>query len=464
LVSPKDTWPNMSKSGLRMVLLENKNGCNYFAFEHSQTYQNIQFQFLDAVESLDPNNISGILQSHPYHVDSLLQLSEVCKMGEDYQMAAELIERSLYCFECSFHTLFSLTQGTSRLDYRRSENRPFFIALFRHLHYVDQRGCHRTALELCKFLLSLDPDSDPLCALLMIDFFALTSDQYSFLLRLYEEWEHHRNLSQLPNFAYSVAMAKFHLSRPTNEDKTAADDMVSLFIQRALIMFPSVLVPLLDKCNVVLDSSIANHRFFSALSLNSQTMALKQLVMLYVGRAYHVWKDPLVIDWLVTNARLVMDRVDNNDSFVDECARKRRIRYQGTPRNIYRHIILSDIKDASASLPMELSETPMMSYDPLPPADSISGYTRPERPTITSSDSNPLSMFFRSLLPSFNPQGAEGGPRPLRGADLAHGVENLMSAMRELLNTITYRGEPGGEGEDEEEQDWGENQQGEGAG
>lgn len=32
--------------------------CNYFAFEHSQAYQKIQFIFLDAVESLDPNNIS----------------------------------------------------------------------------------------------------------------------------------------------------------------------------------------------------------------------------------------------------------------------------------------------------------------------------------------------------------------------------------------------------------------------
>lgn len=35
--------------------------------------------------------LQAILNTHPYHVDSLLQLSEICKMGEDYQMAAELI-------------------------------------------------------------------------------------------------------------------------------------------------------------------------------------------------------------------------------------------------------------------------------------------------------------------------------------------------------------------------------------
>ena len=92
-----------------------------------------------------------------------------------------------------------------------------------------------------------------------------------------------------------------------------------------------------------------------------------------------------------------------------------------------------------------------------------------------------LSMFFRSLLPSFYSQtadgqqrerlemrleqpveGAEGGPRPLRDTELARGVENLMVAMRELLNTLSYRGQPGGEqGDDagENEEEWEEGQE-----
>ena len=91
-----------------------------------------------------------------------------------------------------------------------------------------------------------------------------------------------------------------------------------------------------------------------------------------------------------------------------------------------------------------------------------------------------LSMFFRSLLPSFYSQtadgqrerlemrleqpveGAEGGPRPLRDTELARGVENLMVAMRELLNTLSYRGQPEGEqGDDagENEEEWEEGQE-----
>ena len=53
----------------------------------------------------------------------MLQLSDICKMGEDVQMAMELIERTLYAMESAFHPLFNIAAGCSRLDYRRQENR-----------------------------------------------------------------------------------------------------------------------------------------------------------------------------------------------------------------------------------------------------------------------------------------------------------------------------------------------------
>ena len=40
-----------------MCQKDSKNGNQYFAYEHSHQYQQIQFQFYDAVESLDPQNI-----------------------------------------------------------------------------------------------------------------------------------------------------------------------------------------------------------------------------------------------------------------------------------------------------------------------------------------------------------------------------------------------------------------------
>lgn len=40
-----------------MRLVESKEGLQFFAFEHSKQYQAIQLQFLEAVESFNPDNI-----------------------------------------------------------------------------------------------------------------------------------------------------------------------------------------------------------------------------------------------------------------------------------------------------------------------------------------------------------------------------------------------------------------------
>lgn len=110
-----------------MSLVENKNGTIMFTYEHSSTYQQVERKFLQAVESLHPDNIVNIINSNPYHIDALIQLSDLCRASEDLALAAELIERALYCLEYCFHPLFNIAQGNCRLDYRRQENRYFYI-------------------------------------------------------------------------------------------------------------------------------------------------------------------------------------------------------------------------------------------------------------------------------------------------------------------------------------------------
>uniref|UniRef100_A0A8C5NL82 Transcription factor 25 n=1 Tax=Junco hyemalis TaxID=40217 RepID=A0A8C5NL82_JUNHY len=380
LTAPKNTWPRYSKTGISMQLLDTRRGVQHFTFEHHREYQQVQFKFLDAVESMDPNNIVLLLQMNPYHVDSLLQLSDVCRMQEDQEMARDLIERALYSLECAFHPVFSLTSGTCRLDYRRPENRAFFLALFKHLMFLEKRGCPRTALEFCKLILSLDPEDDPLCVLLLIDFLSLRAREYSFLTRLFQEWESHRNLSQLPNFAFSVPLAYFLLSQQEERpelERGQARERAARLIQLALIMFPSVLMPLLDHCSVQPDARVASHPFFGLNAQISQSPALNQLTSLYVGRTHALWKDPAVMAWLEPHVHEVLRMVDARDALVQEAERK--IRYQSAPRNIYRHIILSEMKEATAALPLEVTSQPVMGFDPLPPLDSIVSYTRPER-------------------------------------------------------------------------------------
>lgn len=97
LVNPKN-WQNVGKSGLTMDHLETIDNIHYFTLVHSKSYQSAQFKFLEAVESFNPDNLVAILNMHPFHVDTLIQFSDVCKMGEDHQMAAELIGNFLFRF------------------------------------------------------------------------------------------------------------------------------------------------------------------------------------------------------------------------------------------------------------------------------------------------------------------------------------------------------------------------------
>jgi hypothetical protein len=261
----------MDFAGISMSYLYSKNGFLYFKFVHNVHYQDVQKQFMRAVDSLNPDNIVNILKLHPYHVDSHIQLSDMAKAAEDMQVAAELIEGAIHCLENTFNARFNLVNPICRLEYKYQENRSFFILLFKHLIFVGQRACHRTALELCKRLLCLDPGTDPLCATLMIDFYAIKAGEAEFLVNMYKFWEKERNLDQLPNFSYSVALAyhllaskaegfKYEGNLTIEELNERADKM----IQYALLMFPSVLLPLMDKLGIQMDTRARNHAYFNS--------------------------------------------------------------------------------------------------------------------------------------------------------------------------------------------------------
>lgn len=81
---------------------------------------------------------------------------------------------------------------------------------------------------ICCTFFSLDPEEDPLGVILMIDNYAIRSSQYEYLIKLYHEWNPVRNLFQLPNFAFSAALATYLLALQENESTEEADLMVSV--------------------------------------------------------------------------------------------------------------------------------------------------------------------------------------------------------------------------------------------
>jgi Transcriptional repressor TCF25 len=173
--------------------------------------------------------------------------------------------------------------------------------------------------------------------LLMIDYFAIRSDQYDYLIHLYEEWEPIKRLSLLPNFRYSVPLAFYLKSRSQNSNSNSnaiasqncsnasgasADDLMTradILLQEALIMFPGWLMLMLEKCSVEADSFVTKCTYFG---LNSQQVpqAISQLISLYIGRCHLVWKDKEIMSWLEKNTKVVIERIAKKDKFVDVCA------------------------------------------------------------------------------------------------------------------------------------------------
>lgn len=95
--------------------------------------------------------------------------------------------------------------------------------------------------------MSLDPDGDPLAMVLSIDFYALRSKEYEWFIEFCDLWENSRNLTQLPNIAYSLALAHFRLGKKSDADT---------LLQNALIMFPGVLMLLIEKCSIQSDVKV----------------------------------------------------------------------------------------------------------------------------------------------------------------------------------------------------------------
>lgn len=365
--------------------------------------------------------------------------------------------------------------------------------LFKHLIYVGQRACYRTALELCKRLLILDPENDPLCALLMLDFYALKSGEYSWLIDLTKYWEASKNLSQLPNFAYSMALAQYLLyleSSKEDKSKSKKSDQYQQFglnrlkpkveldesaqneliksssnrLQYAILMFPSIVRPLIEKSNLQVNSKLVNHSFFNAPTLNSESRGLKLLCELYVWRTHHVWRDSRLASWVEKNMAAALECVDRKDPRVAEFENKRKVRYQGTPRNVIRHVILTDNKDLTINLPSDLSKEPILNYDPLPPVDSINIYRHRWQPPPPSNERlglfSILNSFFYEMGGNNNNnqqlgaemieaiQGAEAQPAIAVGGGIHQSVTALLDAMRELLSVqVANASEPGNNGE-----------------
>ncbi|KOB67772.1 putative Oligopeptide transporter, partial [Operophtera brumata] len=122
-----------------------------------------------------------------------------------------------------------------------------------------KKPCYRTALELGKLLLNLDP-SDPLAVIFIIDTLAIRAREYQWLLDLIEYWRETRQANSLFHMRYSRALAMFQLARK-NKDYDGIES-ASRVLTKAIKYFPPVAAMMMDsnkKTKYVLCKMTRNH-------------------------------------------------------------------------------------------------------------------------------------------------------------------------------------------------------------
>lgn len=204
-VQGKEEWPRATTGGLGMEYVNQSARFTEYRFIHSTAYQDTQRQYEIAVASMDPQRLILILQQNPYHVATLLQVSEIAKHDREHEAAGEFLEKALFAFGRASHSTFgnNIATGKARLDFDRPENREFFLAGWRYIQNLSMRSTWRTVYEWTKLLVSLSGRADPYALAMVMDQYALRANQAEHYIQLHDAG------SDLPMYTqtfYSLAL------------------------------------------------------------------------------------------------------------------------------------------------------------------------------------------------------------------------------------------------------------------
>ncbi|ORY08952.1 transcriptional repressor TCF25-domain-containing protein [Clohesyomyces aquaticus] len=380
-IQGKEEWPRATSGGLGMEVVGKKDdGTVEYRFVHNTMYQSVQTQFETCVASMDPERMVQLLHHNPYHISTLLQVSEIAKQQRDNAASGDLLERALFSFGRAVHSTFAnnLAQGKARLDFRRPENREFWLTVYRYIAMLGIRATWRTSFEWAKLLLSMDPEGDPYCVRLLIDQLALRGREPQSLVDLVEVDHLQRIWKIPPNLAMSVALAHDRLKQPEKARSTLC---------LAIEAYPWLAARLCKE----LEITPIPKAIWGKEPVGDEQELLCQL---YVSRAKDLWNTPEATSLLV----------EVSYSFEATEANK-------SPRwfapfdelNLARHVILSDDRNLLSLLDPRIKNKYTSSSDPLPPEDNNPSYTTiAQQPGIQNLNEHQLQSELEGLRDYFS--------------------------------------------------------------
>ena len=372
-------WAPCQKLALSMNMVDEKS--NSFCYTHTSAYRATEKRFRLAIELNQTHIFNEIQADRPYHVNTLLQLSDYYNSQQDYNSEREMLEKCIYGLEAAFDSRLSLADDKLYLNYKNPENRGLFICIYRLALSLSRRACNKTAFEYCKLCFKLDR-SDPLGIWLMIDHFALLSGHYQWIVDLFgSKDDTFKQLKKLPNWNYSAALAAYRLQNDESFTSSGSDSDAVKSMVSAIIRFPGLLILLTEALNIdVSDSEKAK-----LLSMDNSEKYLIALYKLYVERSVNCWSGDQIMPFLynctqraLSAFREYLDPSDDNShnkyKLQIEQSEILRSSYKKLPDNILRHFMLSGLKEPQTFIMKNYGTEKIFCYDPFPPKDGIITY------------------------------------------------------------------------------------------
>jgi hypothetical protein len=248
------------------------------------------------------------------------------------------------------------------LDFRRPENREFWLAIWRYIGTLGVRSTWRTSLEWAKLLLAMSPEDDPYCIRLLIDQLALRGREPQALIDLVETDHLQRSWKVPPNLAFSVALAHDRLQQPAKARST---------LRNAVKEYPWIAARLCKDLDI---SPIPKPVWGKEPTSDFQEL----LCAMYVPKAKDLWNTTSGTGLLVEICYSFDEPLGSGEdpywlSLIPET-------------DLARHVILSDDQSLISLLETRVKEKFTSVSDPLPPDDNMLSYdvsspssSRPQR-------------------------------------------------------------------------------------
>jgi tetratricopeptide (TPR) repeat protein len=345
----REEWPGATSGGLSMDYEKDESSLEKrYHIMHDKYYQETQIMFMQCVQTMEPQNLIALLRRKPYHIATLLQVSEIAKVQGDHFVSGDLIERALFNFGRSVHSTFGVAvkEGTARLTFSKPANRELYLSIWRYIRNLEQRGTWKTAFEWAKVLLQLEPAKDPYGVTLMIDQLALRGRQHVAFIEMCGDSAYGEMWNHLPNIQISLALA-----HQRNKEPTEARRSLAIAIQK----YPYILSELAKSLDI---DPLPRSLWGKLPSTDAETL----YTQLYVTRAKDLWNTPELTSLLVE----VAETLDHYKTFINASRRAPKLEISLEEA---RHVLLLEIPALIGLLPRKFTNMRTSMSDPLPPPD-----------------------------------------------------------------------------------------------